>query len=89
MYFQRFLQENKKKMKMDQLTYGLGAAVSPLTEVKKVGDRSVGGDRLVANNRQRGEAVDGLNIYIARNDVNRCDWNKLKFSARIHVDRRM
>lgn len=48
---------------------------------KKAGDRPVGGDRLVAQNRQRGEAADGLNIYIPGSHFNRSDQKIRKFST--------
>jgi len=41
----------------------------------------VGGDRLAARNRQRGEAVDEVNIYIAGSHFNQGDQKIRKFST--------
>ena len=41
----------------------------------------MGGDRLVARNRQRGEAADRFNIYIVRSDFKQGDEKIRKFFA--------
>jgi len=61
-----FLPQNKKNVNSCRFVLIRACASTG----KKEGGKSVGGDRLVAANRRRGEAVDAINVYIRRDEVN-------------------